>query len=229
MGKDTIGLSAFLSSNPEMVIAPYESDELVLEGIFRFRAQCPPGPTLSDFYHLEICIPKNFPAEIPTVKELDEKIPRDGEFHVNPGDTLCLGSPLRIRRILRKNPTVSSFVTRCLLPFLYGVTWKKRCPQGSKFYMGELAHGTGGLFDDYRALLGLSEKTHVIRALSLICLKKREANKLHCPCGCSRKLANCKKRYIINWMRLAIGRRWARGHIEEIKKQTLLEQGFKRQ
>lgn len=205
MNLDSVGLNAFLSEYPNMAIAVVTngSTDLVLNGTFDFAAKFKEEPEVQDFYSLEIRLPDNFPSEPPTVKELGNKIPRDGKHHVNPDETLCLGSPLRLKMLLRDEPTLSGFAANCIVPYLYWITTKK-------FAVGELAHGDVGIIADYMALFRLNNPKQIIPTLKLLGMKKRVANKKPCPCGCGVRLGSCGKRLIFNQYRGVASRWWFR-------------------
>lgn len=215
MNLDSIRLHDFLRDHPEVSVKPSKSKDVVLRGSLHFSAKSETGPPIDDVYKLEILIPHNFPIDAPVVKELDQKIPRSEDFHVNPDDSLCLGSPLRLKRILKQNPTITGFVTYVLIPYLYGVSLKAQNPE-KQFFMGELDHGASGIIDDYKVLFGLSNKEQVIAALRLLGLKKRIANKKPCPCECGLKLGQCKKRKILNQYREIASRSWYKFHLNTL-------------
>ena len=61
---------------------------MCLGGKFRFKASESGGNEIDDSYKLEIVVPDKFPQALPKVKETGGKIPRDGNFHVNPDGSL---------------------------------------------------------------------------------------------------------------------------------------------
>src|ERR1051326_8153588 len=113
------GLSQFLEEHPEMAIRPSALPGLDLRGVLSFKAQPAGKPEITDTYSLTIIVPPAFPAALPAVTESGRRIPRDGDHHVNPDDTLCLGSPLRLLLKLSKRPTLPGYVDVCVVPYLY--------------------------------------------------------------------------------------------------------------
>jgi len=210
MDHESIGLAAFRETHQGMAIVPSPGDDLILRGEFSFHAQANNGPALADSYRIEIRIPKRFPATTPLVFELDGKVPRDGQFHVNPDKSLCLGSPLRLKLLLSQSSTLLGFAERCIVPFLYAVSWKQQKTR-TDFFMGELDHGASGVATDYASLFGLNQ-SQAIKALSLLGLRKRAANKRPCPCECGLRLGRCKKRFTLNRFRTLASRSWFRAH-----------------
>jgi hypothetical protein len=213
MSWELIGLPDFLRAFPEMSVCPNRSGDLLLRGKFNISAQTPSGPQINDTYSLEMKVPKNFPSDIPAITELETKIPRDGKHHTNPDNTLCLGSPIRLRKLIHAEPTLHGFAFNCLVPFLYGVSRKRLHPQDG-FFMGELDHGEPGIVSDYKALFGLASRDQVIYALKLLGIKKRIANKRPCPCECGMRLGKCKTRLALNDFRKLAARSWFRKHAE---------------
>ncbi len=186
-----------------------------LKGYFSFSAKPKGGAEICDTYHLHISIPQKFPKEIPKVTEIDLKIPRDGKYHINPDDTLCLGSPLRLMHKVSERPNLVSFSESCLVPYLYAVTYKLQ--NGGNLPLGELAHGSQGIVIDYLDLFGLQNREQVIQTLNLLGMKKRVANKASCPCGCERRLGKCSFKQKLNGYRRIANRAWYRAHVRDIE------------
>lgn len=216
LGDQNIGLSQFLKDYPEMQIVPARTKNLVLRGTFTFTGKTEDGPEISDRFELEITVPSEFPFLLPTVKEIAKKIPRQEGFHINPDDSLCLGSPLRLLSLVQDLPTIVGFAERCLVPYLYAIHLKLK--QGGGLYMGELEHGSPGIITDYLELLSLKSKNEVLEALELMCVRKRVANKKICPCICGRRLGKCSLRFKINKFRNMTNRNWFTGHFLELSK-----------
>ncbi len=206
-------LSQFLSDYPGMSTAPCSDAGVCLRGKFRFKASEPGGDEIDDSYKLEIMVPDEFPKALPRVKETGGKIPRDGNFHVNPDGTICLGSPFRLLMIVHSSPSLTDFADKCLVPYLYAVSYKLM--HGGDFVFGELAHGNLGIIEDYKALFGLEDTIQVKRTIALIGLKKTRANKRPCPCGCGKRLGRCKFHLIVNKYRKMVSPRFNKKQIEE--------------
>lgn len=202
-------LEQFLLDYPGMSTAPHLGSGLVLHGTFKFKASYDGGEEIEDAFKLVITVTGRYPQDLPKVEEVDEKIPRDGNFHVNPDGTLCLGSPLSLLKKIYTNKSLVSFTENCLVPYLYAVSIKLR--SGGKFVFGELSHGDAGILEDYSVIFGLSEKEQVKKALQLLGLRKRIANKHQCPCGCGRRLGVCDFHYKVNKFRKMAPVSWFRG------------------
>jgi len=203
-------IEEFLEEYPLMSIKPSVDDNIILEGKFWFLVTTDKQETVEDAYQLRVLIPFLFPKVLPSVWELGKRIPRDGNHHVNPDGTLCLGSPLRLLSIIHNDPTVKGFAINCLEPFLFAVTMKLRGRE--QFEFGELAHGNEGIMEDYADLLRLDNQTKVLAAIHLLGIKKRIANKKICPCGCKRRLGACHFHNRLNKFRNMASPSWFRKH-----------------
>jgi hypothetical protein len=203
-------LSQFLRDYPGMSPAPCSDTGVCLRGKFWFKASVSSGDEIDDSYKLEIVVSDKFPQALPKVKETGGKIPRDGNFHVNPDGTLCLGSPLRLLRKVHSSPSLTGFADKCLVPYLYAVSYKLM--HGGDFVFGELAHGDQGIVDDYSVMLGLKEKHQIQRAIQLLGIKKRIANKKLCPCGCGKRLGACPFHHKLNEFRKMAPVSWFKAH-----------------
>ncbi len=205
------GIEKFLSEYPGMSTAPSSELGIYLRGIFSFTADTNNRGTICDQFNIELLVPYGFPQVVPVVKETKGRIPKNGDFHVNPDGSLCLGSPLRLLSIVNNSPDLVVFAERCLIPYFYAVSVKLK--YGDDFMFGELDHGNSGALDDYSLLLGLEEDYQIIQAFRLMGLKKRVGNKKVCPCGCGKKLGKCSFHLIVNYYRKMAPRSWFRKQV----------------
>lgn len=210
------GAEDFLRDYPGMSFAPMRASGFTLRGTFSFTAIYNGAPSITDSYSLKIFIPEKFPYDLPQVTELNNKIPRDYKHHINPDDTLCVGSPFRVLTKIHKQPTLNTYAEECLVPYLYAISHKLR--YGGKFIFGELRHGDEGILDDYLDLLGLDELKQVLYALELLAKKKRVANKKLCPCNCGRRLGVCPLHNKINELRRVSHRSFFKNQFVSLKK-----------
>lgn len=208
------GAIEFLGNYPEMSFRPIKNGELCLKGNFRFNANYQSVQNIEDSYELEILVPEKFPYELPKVTELEGKIPRDNNFHINPDDTLCIGSPLRVILKLQDSATLNAYAEECLVPYLYAVSYKLE--NGGGFIFGELEHGKKGIVNDYCDILGLTSAKQVANALLLLGMKKRIANKKPCPCDCGKKLGKCNFHNKLNSLRTAAPKSFYKKHRLEL-------------
>lgn len=191
-----------------MVVRPEPRPGLVLTGKFAFIGRSAKHGVVEDVFTLKILIPPGFPKDLPTVFETAGKIPRNGDFHVNPNGSLCLGSPLRLLWKLSRTPTLCGYAETCLVPYLFAVSHKLR--NGGAMPFDELAHGTPGELADYADMFGLQSAEQAKRALEMLGMKKRRANKLPCPCGCGKRLGKCRFNERLKEFRALASRTWFR-------------------
>jgi len=208
------GLEEFLRVYPKMSISPSQDSCLVLSGMFDFSAHSENKPKIVDSYSLCIRVPLNFPETVPEVIETEGKIPRDGKHHVNPNNTLCLGTPLRLQWKLLGNKSLVGFANNCIIPYLYAISHK--LIYGGEFIFGELAHGNKGIIVDYLDLFSLKEIIQVKQTLKLLGMKKRIANKKLCPCGCGRRFGICPFHNKVNKFREMASRSWFKARLEDV-------------
>lgn len=193
-----------------MSLGPSRGPAKILKGTFSFSAAPRGGKKITDSYQVEIIIPAAFPRVLPSVKETGGKIPRDGKYHVNLDETLCLGSPLRLFHKISIKPTLVGFAEHCLVPYLYAVSNKLQ--NGEEFSFGELAHGEKGIIEDYLEIFRFKTRSQVDNALILLGTKRRIANKQPCPCKCGRRLGGCPLHSTLNDYRKLASRSWFKNH-----------------
>lgn len=203
----------FIMDYPGMRLFPHAGSELGLKGRFAFRAQPIGMLEVTDEFELLILVPNAFPRDIPRVKETGRRIPNDSKYHVNQHDsTLCLGSPMRLLCNLSRNPTLVGFAETCIVPYLYAMS--RNLNEGIPFVFGELQHGTPGELNDYADLLGLKNPDQARKAVKLLGMKQRCANKHPCPCGCGRRLGCCDFRVRLSKVRELASLEWFRSIVK---------------
>ena len=205
---EALRLSDFLRAHPGMMTKPDGDRDLTVEGDFKFMASSPSHGEVVDTFNLQVRIPPRYPRDLPVVYELGGRIPRDGDYHVNPDGSLCMGSRLRLLQTVAKGPSLTGFASACLVPYLFAVS--RKLTHGQSFVFGELAHGSPGETMDYMDLLSLKSPDQVFRAQKYLGMKKRRANKLPCPCGCGRRLGKCSFNRKLRDFRQLADRSWFR-------------------
>lgn len=201
---DSWAIDELLRKYDGLRIRPHSGEHLRIEGDLVFRMAPPQREELVDAYRIAIDVPLRFPVEIPTVRSLDGRVPKD--FHTNPDGTLCLGSPLQLHLILHENSCLTSFVDRCVVPFLYGRTYFER---HAEMPFEELRHGRTGILDDYARTLRVGTADVAAQMVALMAMKRRLANKKPCPCGSGQRVGKCHNR-LLNPLRIRLGTSWFR-------------------
>ncbi len=204
-------ISKLLDDQPGLTLAPYYKSGLRLHGYFNFKASITGEEAIEDAYNLEIIVPEQYPFALPTVRELDNKIPKDPDYHVYSDDkSLCLGSPIRLLELINKSPDLNKYINKCLIPYLYAVSYKLK--NGGTFIFGDLEHGDMGLLRDYSEIFSIKEPYNIKQCIKLLGIKKRIANKHKCPCGCGNRVGNCSFHNKLNFYRKIASRSWYRNH-----------------
>lgn len=182
-------IEVFLDAYPLMRHRPTVDGSVRLAGRLVFFAISEGLPELRSEYRVQIDIAKPLDQSLPQVFETGCRIPRERANHVNPDGSLCLGSLLSQRLVLGAKPTLTDFIEKCVIPFLYAHSLRE---QGlAVFPFGELEHGEQGLIDDYLKIFGVPDPGSLRALMKLLALKRRRANKLTCICGCGRRFAAC--------------------------------------
>lgn len=202
-------MDGLLRDYPGLAVQPVTGDSLMISGDFEFSAVFE-DKEIVDSYQLSIEVPLCFPRSLPIVMELGGRIPCD--YHKLTDGSLCLGSPLRLHLVATDNPTLPGFVQRCVIPYLYGYSFKER---NGRLPFGELAHGTRGVIADYQVMFGVSSKEACEQMLHLASRPRRKANSRPCPCGSGLRVGKCHNR-LLNRLRKKLGRLWFRDEYSRV-------------
>lgn len=211
--RDRIGLSRFLDTYPGMRVHPSPKREVRFQGEFAFTADHEEGPIIEDAYDLIITVSEWYPDDLPVIEETGGRIPRDLDHHVFPDRSLCLGSPLRLHDIALSTPELTDYAKKALVPYLYAISYWE--DTGERFLFGELDHNAEGVLADFGQVLGLDDPDRIGKALHLLAMKKRKANKHPCPCGCGDRLGVCDFNETIRELRDHHGRPFFKRLVQE--------------
>lgn len=209
-------INNLLDRYTDLAIVPSREDGILLRGRLSFVVEHHTTQQVSDSFNLEISVPRSFPSDVPSVRELAGRIPQS--FHRLADGALCLGSPLRLKAELAKAPNLTDFVERCVIPYLFGFSVSQG---GGELPFGELNHGLTGLLDDYELFLGTHNAEEVMGFLLLLGLRKRVANARKCPCGSGLRFGRCHSPKL-NSLRQIAPRRWYHAQASQIA--TMQEQ-----
>lgn len=195
-----------------MRLVELNSQRVVIDGEYEIDAQMQGFEPIKNTYQLQIVFPADYPKSLPTVRESEKTIPRTADYHTYGDGSFCLGSDIKLKSIVFEYPAVTDFVEKILDPFLYAVTYKVKY---DIYPFGDLDHGESGLIDDYQRLFNVKGKAAVLLVLSALGKRKREANKLPCPCGCKRQIGKCDFRFGLQRWRKLDRRRWFREYFSK--------------
>lgn len=180
------GIEEFQTAYPDLRITHGSDCGLSFIGELSFRAALDGYEEIDDTYSLRGVVERGFPTAIPLVFETRGRIPKN--FHTNPDEDLCLGSPLGLRIQLEAEPTLPGFIENIAIPYLYNHShWETY----GILPLGELEHGGPGLVADYERIFKVTGAKSCIGMLSMLGTKKRIANKQPCPCGSGERLGRC--------------------------------------
>ena len=195
-----------------MRLAVFGQESITIEGDYSINAQMEGFKAVKDSYQLRINFPKEYPRSLPTVIDTENRIPRRPDYHTYDDGSFCLGSEIKLKSILFDAPSVIDFANKILDPFLYAVSYRLKY---NVYPFGELDHGESGLIDDYQRLFNVKGKGSVLLGLAALGKRKREANKLLCPCRCGVRLGRCDFRFYLQKFRLLDRKRWFRDHLSD--------------
>lgn len=182
-------LTNFLERNPQMSLAPSHNNEYVVKGLLSLDIKSVTNGDIKDEFLIKIVIPKRFPKDTPTIYEMEGRFPKNADFHTFLDGSLCLGSPLSLKKRLMDNPSLDGYIDSCVVPYFYAMALKL---QGKEtFIFGELPHGQVGIIEDYLEIFGLKYIEQLIQLLGILSLKPNKGNKMKCPCGCNRIVTKC--------------------------------------
>ncbi len=208
MNNTLLCIDSFLNRYSTFCKKPSRNNYIEFEGDLFFDRFLKGFEALSDNYTINIKVPIDYPNNLPIVHEVSSKIPREPKYHINnigsklaPNDDhyFCLGSEIRLKKILSMDYSLEAFVYDIVEPYLYSVSYKKKF--NKDFPIGELAHFNEGLIIEYKDMLKVNTEKKLVNALIALSQKKRIANKILCPCGCGIRLGRCCYHHHINEFR----------------------------
>jgi len=203
------GFDTFLQDNPLIRQLPVRNDgSITLEGKVYLNHCYREYPLVEQAVQLRITIPKQYPKEPLTFEEIGGFIPKNGDYHVNPDGSLCLGSPFKVMKAISINSDLNTFFNQFFIQYIYAVILKIN--HGIDFVFGELKHGNQGEFEDLATVFNLNDKHKVLACLDALTLRKRIANKKKCPCRCGVRLGRCHLHNTLNKQRGILSRKWYR-------------------
>ncbi len=172
-----------------------------------------------DYFIIEIELPKNFPRQLPIVREIGERIPRIADRHMFTNGVACL--------FVQEDWWLSHPNGYSLLEFLGGPVRNFFVGQSMVelrlgWPLGERAHGIRGILECYAELTGAPNLEIAEGYLQLLARDKFNG-RLACPCGSGKMIRHCHLPMLLNlhfkipwtvsrrsWQRIVYARRSAR-------------------
>lgn len=187
-------VSQLVERYPYFSITHEHGGSLVLKGVLGFECDFK-GRIIQDEFDLELHIPSSYPSEMPTVKEIGFRIPRD--FHINLHDnSLCLAAPVAVKLIFSEEKTLLGFVDNLVIPFFYNFLHQQK--YGTLIF-GELSHGPEGILEFYKHYFQEDENATVVNLLKILATDNYRGYS-KCPCGSGKNLRNCHGRQLLRCM-----------------------------
>lgn len=134
---------------------------------------------------VRLVVPKKYPQENIIAYEIGETIQKNYP-HMYPDHSLCLESPLNIKKINLENPSIIYFVENLIYPFYYSYFFYKKY---KTYPFGELPHGAKGLIQSYFKIFQVDSINSIIQALKELKLGFRGHH--FCYCSSGKRLRNC--------------------------------------
>jgi hypothetical protein len=183
-----------LRKYPDLTLLDGGNNSWKIYGNLHFRASLD-GEEIEDVFSVLITIPDNYPSEIPTVQELDGRIPKD--FHTSYDNTLCLGTPLLVNIRFHERPNLLGFIEACLIEYFYGYIYYQL---HGVLPAGEFSHGPQGILEHYQELFETQDIQIVFEFLGILSEGSyRGHNK--CPCGNGLILRKCHGKTLLKLMK----------------------------
>lgn len=182
-------IEKFMGEYSEFSMRPIVDNAMILKGNIQRQLYHESYGAIDIDYSLLIHIPFDYPENQPIIYESKGEIQNSPTNHINPDGSFCLGSPLRLKILLKRNSDFKYFFENCVLPYLYAVTINIQQKVG--FAFGELEHGSTGLILDLQDYFHLKDALQVFQMLNLLSSKKKIANRMLCPCGCKQRVTQC--------------------------------------
>lgn len=177
-------LTEVQAEQPDLELVLAHTGEMIVRGAVRFSIDHD-GRGYKDSYQVEIAIPSDYPASMPTVKETAGAIPA-GFHRFSKTGNLCLAAPVELVCVFTQDRTIHQYVNRLLVPYLFSYTHFR---EHGQLPHGELSHGLIGLLEYYMEFF-------TVRPITAMKLLKLLADSfapplMACPCNSGHKLQDC--------------------------------------
>ncbi len=142
-----------------------------------------------DKYKLRIEIEK-FPDSFPRVFEIEERIPRKVDRHINNDNTLCFTTKPNEEILLKTLITsIEDFIEKILIPYLVNNSYYEI---NGEYMFGEYNHHPQiSIYETYKDLLGINNHYHIANILKEVASGKKYRPNDICYCGSNKKIKKC--------------------------------------
>lgn len=157
-----------------------------------------------DNFLIEIIFPRDYPKNIPIVREIEGKLPKIADRHFTNRETACLFFRDARHEYLPLEATFEYFMERIVINFF---VWQidYDATNGNPSMKG-MAHNTAGVLEYYFRVTGIAKVSVVKKFLQYLCSKKIRPT-WQCYCKSGKKLRDCHYGFIKDWQKKIISRR----------------------
>ena len=145
-----------------------------------------------DAYTVEINIPKEYPKELPTIKETGRRIKREFR-HIYNNHELCLATFADMKLKLGENFKLLDWIDNFVVPYFFSNSYFEKY---KILPFGERSHGSIGILEFYTEYFKVDNKKSAYNILKYSCEKKYRGHD-ECPCGSGEKIRNCHKDIVL--------------------------------
>jgi len=162
-------------------------------------------------------MPRNYPKDLPIVRETGGRIPRNQDFHIEAADgRACVLLPDDRWRCFPEGAPFEQFLAGPLHDFFHG---QSLVELGGDWPFDEWKHGAEGIVQHYTDLLDTDDVKTIVRFLRVIAKQNFKAH-LPCPCGSGKKIKKCCRAKIVE-LRRRIAPAMARKSLEVLRASTV--------
>lgn len=136
------------------------------------------GVRLAEDFDLQLVVPGDYPASLPTVRETSGVID-PGYEHLYLNGTFCLGVRGELLLAQLENPSLVALLDGPIRSYLYSYLFRKRY---GNYPFGDRAHGVRGILRYYEELFGEADFPTIMKLLGAVCFENYRGH-LPCPCG----------------------------------------------
>lgn len=157
----------------------------------------------NDFYELKIMLTP-YRKAFPDVEEIGERIPKKADRHIYENTGFCCFTTSAISQILLKTKikSLSDFLKHIVVPYLENNSFYEI---NRRYVKDEFAHGTPGILEGYKDILGISDDFKILRLLNDTIQGRFIKQSDLCYCGDNKSLKNCHNgKHYRNYNRLRI-------------------------
>ena len=169
-----------------------ENDVLFLRGIFPL-IDFGSGEEI-DSYEIEMEFPRNYPSDIPIVRETGGRIPRKIDRHIDEKTgNACLGIREQLHNNITHNASALSFIEGPIYEFFLGQSYYELT---EKWIFGEWSHGAKGILEYYSKILKTNDPKIILTFVEYL---SKNTVKGHWPCYCAngKRLRNCHFKFLL--------------------------------